>query len=86
MGKQKKIRAGVGELQQYLVHNFNDNTVRFALHYPGLLDRQRLSAAMASLVKGQEVLHTTTFRAHLTVNEDYEEGDYFRYIKRKKRP
>ena len=90
MGKQKKIRAGVGELQQYLVHNFNDNTVRFALHYPGLLDRQRLSAAMASLVKGLEVLHstfhTTTFRAHWTVNEDYEEGDYFRYIQTEEAP
>lgn len=90
MGKQKKIRAGVSELQQYLVHEFNDNTVRFALHYPGLLDRQRLSAAMASLVKGLEVLHstfhTTTFRAHWTVNEDYEEEDYFRYIQTEEAP
>ena len=31
------IPAGAGEIMQYIVHPFNDNTLRFALAYPALL-------------------------------------------------
>ena len=34
-----KIRlAGAGEKTQYIVHEFNDNTIRFVLRYPGIVE------------------------------------------------
>ena len=38
MGKSEIRLAGTGERVQYLVHDFNDNTIRFVLHYSGILD------------------------------------------------
>ena len=39
--------AGAGETMQYLVHAYNDNTIRFILTYPGRVDAARLCAAGA---------------------------------------
>jgi len=57
MAKDKRIRACSSERQQYLAHAFNDNTIRFLLHYPGLLDPDALRRATEALVSAVDVLH-----------------------------
>ena len=37
--------AGGGERAQYMVHEYNDNTIRFVLNYPGLIDPDLLRQA-----------------------------------------
>jgi len=56
------IPADAGEKLQYAVHRFNDNTIRFALHYPGLIQADILQDAVLALVRGADVLHSA-FRA-----------------------
>ena len=41
--------AGAGEKFQYLMHDYNDNTIRFVLRYPGIIDPDALCAAMKEL-------------------------------------
>lgn len=41
------ISAGTGEVMQYLVHDYNDNTIRFLLRYEGFLDAEALCAALS---------------------------------------
>ena len=41
----RSVPAGTGEVMQYLVHDYNDNTIRFLLHYPVRLDPAALCAA-----------------------------------------
>ena len=44
-----KIRpAGGGERAQYLLRDYNDNTIRFVLHYPGLVDPDVLRKAVVN--------------------------------------
>ena len=51
------VRAGVGEKLQYLVRDFNDNTIRFVLHYPGIPDADMLRRAAEAVVGSVDVLH-----------------------------
>lgn len=85
MGDFNIIPAGAGEKTQYLVHEYNDNMVRFILHYPGVLDAQILCKAVRTIVDNVEVLHSSFFagviKAYWRVNEDYEEGDFFYHAK-----
>lgn len=53
------IPAGVGEKMQYIVHEFNDNTIRFVLRYPERLDADALRLATVALVSSVDVLHAS---------------------------
>lgn len=78
------LLAGAGEKAQYLVHDFNDNTIRFILHYPDLINADTLSAATKMLVSSLRILHSSfvasAVSAYWSINSDYEESDYFTYI------
>lgn len=84
MNTPKIQKAGTGEKTQYMVHDFNDNTIRFILHYPGIVDADILSAAVRTLVGSVDILHssfcTNSISAYWQVNEDYEESSYFQLI------
>ena len=77
MNGSKRKRAGTGERMQYLVHSVNDNTIRFVLCYPGLIDAQALRDAMLLLVGSVDVLHASfrsgrvgaSWRVHREVDE-----------------
>ena len=80
-----KIRpAGGGERAQYLLRDYNDNTIRFVLHYPGLVDPDVLRMAARAVVESVDVLHGTFFSdgtmAYWHINEDVGETNYFHYI------
>lgn len=76
------FRAGTGEKAQYLVHDFNDNTIRFILHYPGRPDSAVLRLAVKRVIERSAVLHSSfcvgAMRTYWQVNDAYEEKDYFR--------
>lgn len=84
MGVPKMILAGAGEKCQYLVHEFNDNTIRFVLRYPGLIDPDILCTATKTLIERVDILHGTFFNdvlnAYWKINEEYEESSYFQYV------
>lgn len=90
MPKSQIRMAGAGEKTQYLVHDFNDNTVRFVLHYPGRIDADILCAATKAVVDSVEVLHASFWTGHIgaywRINEDYEESSYFCLIETKEEP
>ena len=73
----KYIPAGAGEKMQYIVHPYNDNTLRFVLRYPGLLQPDAMKRAVVALTGSVPVLHASfeanTFGArwkiHLQVDE-----------------
>lgn len=75
--------AGAGEKMQYLVHEQNDNTIRFALHYPGVPDIQALRCAARQIVGSVDVLHAAFHPGKLTacwvVSRDYPDEDFFRH-------
>lgn len=77
--------AGGGERFQYMVHKGNDTTIRFVLHYPGLIDPDVLRRAVKAIVESVDVLHSTFFTdpntAYWKVNEEVAEHHYFRYIR-----
>ena len=80
-----KIRpAGGGERAQYLLRDYNDNTIRFVLNYPGLVDPDVLRKAAKAVVESVDVLHGTFFSdgtmAYWHINEDVGETNYFHYI------
>lgn len=83
--RTSKIRlAGTGEKTQYLVHDFNDNTIRFVLYYTGIVDADILCAATKAVVESVDVLHASFFTdkigAFWSVNKEYEESSFFRMI------
>lgn len=80
-----KIRpAGGGERAQYLLRDYNDNTVRFVLHYPGVVDPDTLRTAAKAVVQSVDVLHSSFFTdgtmAYWRINEDVGESNYFHYV------
>lgn len=80
-----KIRpAGGGERAQYLLRGFNDNTIRFVLNYPGLLDPEVLCAATKAVINSVDVLHATFFSdgtmAYWHINEDVDSVNYFNLV------
>lgn len=82
--------VGSGEKIQYLAHDFNDNTIRFILHYPGILRADILCAATHALVSSVNILHASfipgALSAYWHINSDYVESDYFSYIASEKNP
>ena len=80
-----KIRpAGGGERAQYLLRSYNDNTIRFVLNYPGLVDPDVLRKAAKAVIESVDVLHGTFFSdgtmAYWHINEDVGETNYFHYV------
>ena len=84
MALPKIIKAGGGERGQYIMREFNDNTVRFVLNYPGIVDVDILRAAAKAIVESVDVLHGTFFTegigAHWKLNENVDESNYFLYV------
>ena len=81
MKKIKYISAGVGERMQYVAHKYNDTTIRFLLHYPGILDPDTLCAATKAVIEGVEVLHASfvakSRRSLWGVHTEYGASEYF---------
>ena len=84
MALPKIIKAGGGERGQYILREFNDNTVRFVLNYPGILDVDILRKAARAVVESVDVLHGTFFTegisAHWKLNENLDESNFFLYV------
>lgn len=84
MNMPRILLAGAGEKAQYMVHDFNDNTIRFVLHYPGIVDADALCAAAGALVGSVDILHssfvTDKVSAHWHVNQEYDDSSFFRYV------
>lgn len=76
--------AGTGEKMQYLVHEFNDNTIRFLLHYPGVLDVQALRDAARAVIDRAEILHASfhpgAIGVYWHVQQDYEDSSFFHHV------
>lgn len=90
MGDSGKQIAGIGEKVQYLVRDYNDNTIRFVLHYLGRVASDVLRAATKALVESVDILHASFFtddsQAYWNIHEDYEEKDYFQLIDTEENP
>lgn len=84
MALPKIIKAGGGERGQYILREFNDNTVRFVLNYPGILDVDILRKAARAVVESVDVLHGTFFTegisAHWKLNENLDESNFFLHV------
>lgn len=82
----KIMPAGGGERAQYLLRNFNDNTIRFVLNYSGLVDPDVLCEATRVLISSVSVLHGTFFSDgtmaywHINETDDIDATNYFHYI------
>lgn len=75
--------AGAGEKMQYAVHEFNDNTIRFVLRYPGLLRPETLRQAAYEVVSRAEVLHASFVSGRMGAKwcvNDFTAEDCFRRI------
>lgn len=76
--------AGTGEKTQYMVHEFNDNTIRFVLQYPGALDPDCLCRAARAVIGQVDVLHSSflvdAVNAYWHIYTEYEDSCFFRYI------
>lgn len=84
MALPKIVVAGGGERAQYLLREHNDNTIRFVLEYPGIVDAEILSDAARALVMSVDVLHGTFFSdgtmAYWHINENLDQSSYFHHI------
>jgi len=84
MALPKIIKAGGGERGQYILREFNDNTVRFVLNYPGIVNVDILRKAIKAVVESVDVLHGTFFTegigAHWKLNDNMDESNYFLYV------
>ena len=84
MALPKIIKAGGGERGQFILREFNDNTVRFVLNYPGIVDVEVLRLAIKAVVESVDVLHGTFFTegisAHWKLNEHVDESNYFLFV------
>ena len=85
MPKSKFILAGPSERQQYFVHNYNDNSIRFVLNYPGLIDPDLMKQTVKKVVDSVNILHgsffTDSINAYWRINEDVDDIHYFHYIR-----
>lgn len=77
----KTIPAGTGEKMQYLVHDFNDNTIRFVLSYPAVLDADALCRAVRHVAMSSDILHASfdpgRLHACWHVHDQLEDADCF---------
>ncbi|MBE5804341.1 MAG: hypothetical protein E7316_07505 [Clostridiales bacterium] len=75
------LRAGTGEIMQYAVHGYNDNTIRFILRYPGTVDAEAMRQAVRAVVFSVDVLHASfqpgRLRARWKVNPEMAEENFF---------
>ena len=78
----KTIPAKSGETMQYMVHNYNDNTIRFVLHYPGMLDAETMKTAALAVVSSVDVLHGSYIPGRIcakwNIHTDISDGTFFR--------
>ena len=85
MPKSKFILAGPSERQQYFVHNYNDNSIRFVLNYPGLIDPDLMKQTVKKVVDSVNILHgsffTDSINAYWRINEEVDAIHYFHYIR-----
>jgi len=85
MSVPKMVLAGAGEKFQYLVHEYNDNTIRFVLRYPGLIDPDVLSEATKAVIAQVDILHGSFYNdalnAYWLIHGEYDESCYFQYIR-----
>lgn len=85
MPKSKFILAGPSERQQYFVHNYNDNSIRFVLNYPGLIDPDLMKQTVKKVVDAVNILHgsffTDSINAYWRINEEVDAIHYFHYIR-----
>ena len=81
MPKSKFILAGPSERQQYFVHNYNDNSIRFVLNYPGLIDPDLMKQTVKKVVDSVNILHgsffTDSINAYWRINEEVDAIHYF---------
>lgn len=84
MGALRKQTADIGDKVQYLVRDFNDNTIRFMVQYPGRVASDVLRDAIRVIVESVDVLHASFVvedsDAYWLIHEDYEEQDYFQVV------
>lgn len=80
----RRIPAGSGEKMQYLVHEYNDNTIRFVLQYPQSLDPDRMLAAVRLLTDGVDILHASFIPGRIgaawEIHDTYDDADVFCHI------
>lgn len=78
---RRTIPAEIGEKAQYLARKAYDNTIRFALFYPGKLQPDVMQQATMELVKRIDILHASftagIYRAQWKVNWDFHPEDAF---------
>lgn len=86
----KILIAGTGEKVQYLAHDFNDNTVRFALRYPGKLNPDTLCSAASAIINSVDVLHASfipgNLGAYWRINEACAQEDFFTLVENAQDP
>lgn len=77
--------AGGGERAQYMLHEYNDNTIRFVLNYPGLVDPDILRLAARQVIESADILHGTfcsdAFSTYWNINEKLNDTSFFQYIR-----
>ena len=80
----KIISAGAGERMQHLTHKFNDTTIRFVLHYPGILNSDTLCKATRAVIEKIDILHSSFIvnsqSCHWKVNARYHTADFFALV------
>lgn len=85
MVQVKKLKALTGERSQYLVHDFNDVTVRFVLGYGGAVDAEILRNAVKAVLYSVDVLHGAFLveknRPYWRIYEEIPEELFFRHIR-----
>ena len=84
MGASKTQKADIGDKVQYLVRDYNDNTIRFMVRYPGRVASDVLRAATKKVIDSVDILHASFMvsdsDAYWMIHDDYEERDYFQII------
>lgn len=80
----KEMKAQTGERSQYLVHEFNDVTVRFVLGYEGMADGETLRLATEKVLYSVDVLHGAMLvekgKAFWRIYEQIDPECYFRQL------
>lgn len=79
--KLSSIHAKAGEKTQYLVHEANDNTIRFALQYPCILSEERLQKAVRAVIGCVPILHSSFVQdqgsLYWQIHSDWQTADFF---------
>lgn len=84
MSASRTQKADIGDKVQYLVRDFNDNTIRFMIRYPGRVASDVLRDATMTVVESVDILHASFMvgdsDAYWMIHDDYEERDYFQVV------